>query len=124
MANSSAHCIRLREPWEREVVPGSNPDRAARVSFRRRFGQPTGLEPQDQIDLVLEQVAVDGQVWLNDERLGSIGAGPLARFPLRGRLRPRNHLLMEFDVPAGQVASTAFDGLIGEVRLEIRTAQE
>ena len=134
------HVIRLREPWEREVVanttdvsdmgrPVQESDRLGLVRFRRRFGQPTGLKPDDQIDLVIEGIAAAGHVWLNDVLLGTmVAGGKPARFCLRGRLQAPDQLLMEFaalrSLDGSQVSTTepnqTFAGYAGEVRLEMR----
>ncbi len=144
MSRSSAtHVIRLRGPWECEIV-AELADPPARellnekielgsdfrrlVRFRRRFGLPTGLEPDDQIDLVIERVDASGHVRLNQALLGEIVAGEkAARFSLRGRLQPRNLLLIEFVSPGGSEEpglplagrEETLGGLAGEVRLEI-----
>src|SRR5262245_43863513 len=123
--SSSPHIIRLRGPWETELVTDSSdgssePNR--RVRFLRRFGLPTGLQPGDQVDVVIESCERVGQVWLNDNLLGELNATGISRFAIRERLQPRNVLQIEMDLGSSPlITKPAFDDSVREVRLEIRT---
>jgi hypothetical protein len=87
---------------------------------RRRFGCPTCLDPHEQVWLVIERPALCGEVRLNDEPLGPLGATTdPTEFDITSRLRERNELSLEFHVP-GVGHKNANDLLFADVRLEIR----
>ncbi len=140
------HVIRLRGPWEyrawaspsavagRITLPADwgstlGPDFRGRVAYRRRFGCPTGLEPGDRVDLVIDRVDALGSVRLNDEPLGDIPVGGQAwRCDVTRRLGRRNELTVEVELPrvrdgepppARPGREGLPGGLVGEVRLEI-----
>jgi hypothetical protein len=54
-----AHSIRLRDPWQCEAVDGGG------VRWSRRFHRPTGLEPDDQLLLVLSGLPAGAMVRVN-----------------------------------------------------------
>jgi hypothetical protein len=127
---SDVHVIRLREPWEREV-PTADGERQATgddldsIRFHRRFGLPTGLEPGDRIELVIEGATASGEVWLNDVLLGQFSAeAAVTKIPLGGLLQFRNQLTITFGFPPGERihSETRLDRFIREVRLEILQA--
>jgi len=104
-------------------------DFRGRVAYRRRFGCPTGLGHADRVDLVLARVDAYGWATLNGQDLGEIPAGGHAwRCEITSRLRTRNELLVEVELPAGKPAperpgrTGGPGGMVGEVRLEIFTA--
>jgi hypothetical protein len=87
------HRIRLREPWQRE------PGRVA--LWRRRFGRPTGLGPQTEVWLVVENARVRLSVRLNGESLGRIsGEAGSGRFEIAGRLLVRNEIAITAELPS------------------------
>lgn len=131
------HRIRLRGPWECEPLSrrgdaaaatlpppcfltlpcrweeGELADFAGRVRFRRRFGAPTRVGPGEHLWLTFGGTS-DARVWLNTDYLGEHhGAGPF-EFEVTGRLRPRNELAVEVDVPPTD------SGTWGDVALEVR----
>ncbi len=108
------HTIRLRGPWQQENASG-------RSCWRRRFGCPTGLAPQQRIWIVVEGIGGPGEVVLNGGVLGRLsaqGSEQLSRFDVSDVLRERNELAIRLDyTPSGPGARAA--SLPGEVRLEI-----
>ena len=107
------HSIRLHGPWRTKVirtdfpstldvsptqrksrVPGDwgdwlGPEFRGVVAFERSFGMPTGLDDDQEIWLVVEQVDYRAKIWLNadvtnltrgDELLGELQLG---QSPLR-----------------------------------------
>jgi hypothetical protein len=107
-------------------------DFCGRVSYLRRFGRPTGLTAADRVELVIDRVDAFGCAALNSHELGEIAAdGQPWRCDVTARLRPRNELVIEVELPQLTADSPALarsgreglpGGLIGEVRLEIFAA--
>jgi hypothetical protein len=100
------------------TVPGTLRDGGwagltGRVSFYRRFGRPSNLTDCETVWLIFEKVLGQAEVRLNDEPLGALsGAG---RFEITNCLAARNSV---------EVIVEATDdgcGLVGDVRLEIRS---
>lgn len=81
------------------------------VSFYRRFGRPSNLDAAETVRLVFEGVNGAAEVWLNDERLGTIDQS--ASFDVTARLIERNILEVIID------AADQSYGIVGEVVLEI-----
>lgn len=132
------HSIRLRGPWHFEVISIAAGDVASPegkqqmpadwsralgsdfrgvVLFSRSFHAPTGLEPDQQVQLTFSSVRSRGTVVLNGELLGPVSDGG-ASFDIATRLLPFNQLQVEItqdspDDPPG--------GIVGEVQLEIQT---
>jgi beta-galactosidase/beta-glucuronidase len=116
-------------PADGGAAPGA--DFRGRVSYRRRFGRPTGLDAADRVELVIDCVGAFGCVALNGQELGEIAAGGSPwRCDITARLQPRNELAIEVELP--QLAADGPSlvrpgrdglpgGLIGEVRLEMYT---
>jgi hypothetical protein len=107
-------------------------DFRGRVRFTRRFGLPTGIEPEQRIDLVIEQVDAFGHASLNGQPLGDLTSEP-ARFQVTRLLKPRNALEVIVELPRLTPESVPLSrpgrehlpgGLIGEVRLEILDSDE
>ncbi len=106
-------------------------DFRGRVRYTRRFGLPTNLEPHEQVWLVIDGIDYFGKVALNDEVLGElVGYEAPREFEITAKLRERNLLTLEVELPAyAEGASVPFrpgrtnlpGGLIGEVRLEVRS---
>lgn len=107
-------------------------DFRGRVSYSRRFGRPTGLGAADRVELVIDRVDAFGWAALNGEGLGEIAAGGQPwRCDITARLRPRNELVVDVELPQLTADSPSLarpgrdglpGGLIGEVRLEIFAA--
>lgn len=151
------HEIRLHGPWQATVIcavtPSSSDDSSAfqkklhipndwgdwlgtefrgLVAFDRAFGMPTGLEDDQEIWLVIEQVDYRAKVWLNrnggtetndHSPLGELqlGNSPFRR-SIRHLMQARNRLHLEIELPVGVERgdrSQLAGGLIGGVRLEI-----
>lgn len=138
------HRIRLRGPWEYQPLwrhrlsetedalppPGRlqlpadwsqalGAGFSGRVRFLRRFGRPGTLDSHEQVWLVCEGVADRADLWLNDHPLGEIAVpDQRAEFEITAQLQVNNLLRVEVE-STSEGPSPA--GLIGEVRLEIRT---
>lgn len=107
-----SHRIRLRKPWKSER-------RAEGHCFCRRFGRPTGLNPQTRVWMVLEAFQAAGSVALNGQQLGRLSGGAdLCRFDVTERLETRNELVITLETTPspGETAATSPHG---EVFLEI-----
>jgi hypothetical protein len=107
----NVHRIRLRGPWSCDPAPEG-------IRWRRRFGRPTGLQPQQSVWIAVEGIVQPGSVALNGRilgRLGVPGSEPVARFEVSGSLLPRNELCIRLENgPASNLGPT------GEIRLEIQ----
>jgi hypothetical protein len=90
---STQHRIRLRQPWEchREAV---------RIVWRRRFGRPTNLGPNEQVWLVVEGLAEAATAVLNNQALGSASPGHSAEWEITALLGDRNEAQLEFRSPS------------------------
>ena len=129
MSSSARHVIRLREPWEVEVPAEStaasqNQNHPTAIRFRRRFGAPTGLGAHDEVDLVIDGIAINGRAWLNEQMLGDLSRSQSARFSILRHLAARNELridlnLSELSDSRQPATSPVFTDFIREVRLEI-----
>ena len=121
------HTIRLHGPWvakvlavfgehgevgqERRVkIPSDwsdwlGADFCGRVEYLRSFNRPTGLEPNQSVWLVVQQVDFQADVFLNDQPLGHLrlGESPDGQ-PLRAKveqhLKLSNTLRVEIEVSA------------------------
>ncbi|MDA1050620.1 MAG: hypothetical protein O3C40_09080 [Planctomycetota bacterium] len=90
-----------------------------RVLYKRRFGRPTNLDPNERVDLVLYGISGIAIVALNGDRLGEIKIGErVRRFELTELLLPRNELRIEVNLPRGGDDAAA-GGIVSEVHLEI-----
>jgi hypothetical protein len=105
------HRIRLRGPWERE-------DAGGRARYLRRFNTPTGLDPHEQVWLVVNCDQHPGTVAVNDRSLGPISPSP-AEFDITADLAHHNRLLL--DIEADQVIGLPLNSAPGEIHLEIRS---
>jgi hypothetical protein len=133
------HSIRLRGPWEL-YLPGKGEPRRIEMPatwqtllalagdtplpsparLRRRFGQPTGLTPSDQLHLVIESSAAACQIELNGQPLGSIAPSQQSSsFDITALLRPRNELLILLAIPQRESAPPEAESPLRDVRLEI-----
>jgi len=143
------HTIRLHGPWvakvlavfgeqakvgqERRVkIPDHwgdwlGVDFRGQVEYRRSFNRPTGLEPNQLVWLVVEQVDFHAEIFLNDQRLGHLTFGELPqgqpfRIEIGGLLELSNILRLEIQVApeSNRVDRVGLaGGLIGSVRIEI-----
>ena len=83
------HRIRLRLPWEREILPAIEGE--SRIRFRRRFGSPRTLDMGERVFLSLDQITGSVEVLLNEVRLGTVTVGTTcARLPIAIALELRN----------------------------------
>jgi hypothetical protein len=120
--------IRMPADWGQTL----GADFRGRVQYHRQFGCPTGLEPGDRLELVIDRVDAFGAIVLNGRSLGQIPAGGArARYDITPWLARRNDLVIEVELPK-VTADSAFPsrpgrdgmpgGIVGEVRLEIFAA--
>lgn len=106
---SEPHIIRLREPWDREPLPGGG------LRFRRRFNAPTGLRSTTTVTIVCDSPAAATTVWLNDAVLGDHAAADGTwSHGVTAELLSRNELVIDVE----GLAATELPWR--EVRLEIR----
>ena len=97
-----------------------------RVEYRRRFGLPTHLDPNQAVWLVFESVDFEASITLNEIELGTLRLGDSPfRAEIRQRLLHSNYLNVIVELPSevdrGERNSMA-GGLIGSVRLEIASS--
>ena len=118
------HAIRLRGPWEFDVLenaaaraepPTPISGRATlpcdwldalgaefrgKVRYRRRFNRPSGLDPHERVWLIVEGVDACGAVALNDRELGRVRGYALpASFDVTELIAPNNELLVDVELP-------------------------
>ena len=128
------HIIRLRGPWQRQIIEGSEqPSKTitmpggwaadlgerfeGTVEYQRFFNRPTGIDDSTPIRITFAEIVGQATVWLNSEQLpdGSTVADPNRySFDISGQLEKRNELRVRI-ASNGEVDG----GLVGEVRLEI-----
>lgn len=131
------HVIRLRGPWEFEVIERAAPadgaecgDPAAsrsgkvklpcdwsealgrtfrgKVRYRRRFNRPSGLDPHERVWLIVEGVDAFGAAALNGRALGEVRGYALpARFDVTDLLGQANELLLEVELPSAMHDASA-----------------
>ena len=139
------HRIRLHGPWQLKILEqiGSDPphdsaefqaripsdwgrelgaDFRGTAVYRRGFHRPTGLDSNQRVELVVEQVDFQGSVILNGHELGTADLDREFRQPIQAMLMPFNELTIRVTLP-GQVdrgdRNRLPGGLIGGVQLEI-----
>jgi beta-galactosidase/beta-glucuronidase len=127
------HCDDL-PPAGRSTVPCDwgtvlGTDFRGRVGYRRSFNAPATLDPHERLWLVVEGADARGGVWVNGAGLGDVpGYAVWSAFDVTSLVGPRNEIRLEVDLPAGAAAlrpgrENLAGGPIGEVRLEVRSAQ-
>jgi hypothetical protein len=139
------HTIKLRGPWQIEAlesqsgslppptettIPGDwgntrGQEGRGRVRYTRRFGLPTNLEPNERVSLVIGRVDFSAAILLNGQSLGKQTRDDgEQRYDVTSRLKPRNELQIEMEMPADAHRTgreSQLGGLLGEVWLEIDT---
>ncbi|HUY90625.1 MAG TPA: hypothetical protein VMV10_17945 [Pirellulales bacterium] len=121
------HVMRLRGPWEFEVLRSAAADSPGRsapaglsgrvrapcdwsqslglgfrgaVRYRRRFNRPSGLDPHERVWLVVEGVDAFGAAMLNGRALGQAPGYALpASFDVTEWLSPSNELFIDVELP-------------------------
>lgn len=123
------HAIRLRGPWEFEVLENAGADRSpagnesaalpsgratlpcdwsealsarfrGKVRYRRRFNRPSGLDPHERVWLVVAGVDAFGAVALNGRELGPVRGYALpASFDVTDLIAPNNELRLDVELP-------------------------
>lgn len=118
------HCIRLRGPWEYEVLSAADVDSHAvlaartagrvvmpcdwtaslganfrgRVRYRRRFHKPTGIDDR-RIEIVLDIVDEYARVCLNERELGEFWREDGFRADVTNDLAEWNELTVDVELP-------------------------
>ena len=109
------HVIRLRAPWDVELLEVAS----GSVRCTRQFNRPTGIEATDRVWLVIEGLTCSAAVSLNETPLGTASCSPAsdppARFDITPHLQPRNRIAIDLADPTGDNPLVC----LGEVRLEI-----
>ncbi len=93
------HTIRLRGAWNTTAAP----DGTARHT--RNFGRPRTLDSNERLWLVCTMLPTGGEVYLNEERIAIVPAGPFAE-DITTRLQTRNtvaFVVAEVSTPLGEV---------------------
>jgi hypothetical protein len=90
-----AHSIRLRNPWQRAATEGGG------TRWSRHFHRPTGLEPDDQLLLVLSDLPVDVVVRVNGR---TFALSPIPHSPF-----PTSHPASSNQQPAPPPIAQQFD---------------
>ncbi len=117
------HVIRLREPWDLSATADGS------WTLARRFRQPTGLRPEDRVELVVGGVAGVRRITCNGSALQiERRAADELRGEIRHLLRDRNQVDIVLDPPPASAAewesSLREDVLaVGLVRLEIHPSE-
>ena len=100
--------------------------------YSRRFGCPTGLQPGDQVSLVVDKIDALAEVAINSNSLGTMRiTDGSCQWPITPFLQPRNLLEITIEQPRLTTTSAPLPrpdreetagGLIGEVKLVILPA--
>ncbi len=104
------HVIRLREPWQRYIIPGG-------VRHQRGFNSPTGLDDREQVWLVVEEVSHAAVVFCNGQSLGHVAPGECGEFSIKELLSPRNEVKIEMQTAKQEQTDASVDGVCLEIRL-------
>ena len=83
------HIIRLRDPWQIERL--TEPER---VRCTRHFNQPTGLDSGERVWLVVESLADQAEIRVNDIPVRT------TRCDITPLLAPRNKIEIELPLPS------------------------
>ncbi len=97
---SEPYIIRLRDPWESSAgtVAASPLDGSARVTLRRWFNRPTGLDAGTRIVLAVARLEGLRRVLLNGQAIPGCEASPgVWHFALPSPLALRNQIVIELD---------------------------
>jgi beta-galactosidase/beta-glucuronidase len=108
-------------------------DFRGRVRYRRTFNPPPSLHAHERIWLVVEGVDARGTVALNGMSLGQVpGYAIVANFDVTSLISSRNEVILDVELPPDSAGKggplrpgreALPGGAIGDVRLEIRSAQ-
>ncbi|PHS02583.1 MAG: hypothetical protein COA78_20720 [Blastopirellula sp.] len=121
------HIIRLHGPWQFSPASTASETRVklpgdwgtvcsgnVPCTLTRFFNSPTGLEANEKVELVFENVPVEGSVTLNERPICSLsGQQADARAEITGQLKLRNEIKIEVMQFGSVEAETP------EIRLEI-----
>jgi hypothetical protein len=123
IAMNTPHVIRLREPWEREVVAPSPSDGGGprTIRCRRRFNWLARLEAGERVWLACDVLDARATFTLNGRRLATCDApGSGRRLDITDAIAPNNTLEIDLVLADDAIdAAMSSAQLPGEVRLEI-----
>lgn len=109
----------LPHDWTSGVECGDD----GRICWRRRFSQPSGLDPGEAVWLCIAGRGATLAIALNGESLGTITGAETARdFDVTNRLKPRNELAIEVVELAGTPVAPSPKKAETNAWLEIRRA--
>jgi hypothetical protein len=94
----AVHRIRLRGFWEATALADG------RERYRRSFGRPRTLDPDERAWLVCDRVPGPATVAVNGTQVGSVEAVGLFAFDVTELLRPRNEVVIETTGEPSEVA--------------------
>ncbi|MGY8768119.1 MAG: glycosyl hydrolase 2 galactose-binding domain-containing protein [Pirellulales bacterium] len=121
------HCIRLHGPWQSTPASSSEETRVKLPgdwsavcsgevprTLTRFFNSPTGLDPNEKVELVFENVPVEGTVAFNEQPIGQLtGQKTSVRIDVTSHLKLRNEIKIEV------IQFGAIETETPEVRIEI-----
>lgn len=94
-------------PFDCRQIPLGVGDAGGRVRYRRRFGRPTHLGPDECILLVVPPLTAPADVRINGTLLGQVEPhGRAGRFDITERLKDRNELWIDLLRQPGEQAPT------------------
>lgn len=109
--------VTLPASWQ-TIFLGSN---CGSAEFRRKFNQPTNLEPHEHVWIVFQGVRGAAWVDLNRQRLGRIDIDDdTAEFEITPHLALHNELVVQLTFEPNEFPDQ-LGGLWGPVALEIRS---
>ena len=93
-------------PFDGRLIPRGS-DAGGRVRYRRRFGRPTQLAPDECVHLIVPPLTSPADVRINGILLGQVEPhGAAGRFDVTGRLKDRNELWIDVLRRPGDQAPT------------------
>ena len=107
--------VHLPADWE-QLIAG----RSGRVRLTRRFHKPSGLEPEEEVALVFDDLPARTTISLNAEQVGQLASRTAGeRIVVTERLHPVNTLEIEMEINSASEAATCVTPW-GQVAIEIR----
>jgi hypothetical protein len=107
--------VHLPAEWE-QLIAG----RSGRVRLTRRFHKPSGLEPEEEVALVFDDLPVLATISLNAEQVGQLAGRTAAeRIVVTERLQSVNTLEIELEINSASEAASCVTPW-GQVAIEIR----
>lgn len=131
--NSKQQRVKLPHQVSEADLAGKETTENSRLVYSRRFGCPTGLEPNDRVDLCVGMSPASFRCYLNDQKLphsrlddeaslDSEAASQVCRFAISALLQVNNHLQLSLAF-SSDLASSNRCGLSSEVWIEIHAEE-